>query len=218
MSRSKGYKGLFITFEGGEGAGKTSLIDQLETDLKSRGYQTIRLREPGGTWLGEKVRTILLDATHKIAPYAELALFLASRAQHLFDVILPAIEEGKIVLCDRFNDSTIAYQGVARGLGIQPVSQACHLFCQGVRPDLTLYLDLDPVIGLERASKERSKDRIEQEEIAFHQRIRSAYQELAKKEPNRIHTIDASQPREKVFHLAKKEIETCLMRSSGTPL
>jgi dTMP kinase len=202
-----GKRGIFITFEGGEGAGKTSLMDEIERDLVSNGYPVVRTREPGGTWLGDQVRAILLDRSHTtLAPYAELALFLASRAQQLQDVILPALKEGKIVLCDRFNDSTIAYQGEARRLG-PSVAESCQTFCQGIEPDLTLYLDIDPAIGLERASKSRAKDRIEEEELSFHQAIRKAYHRLAKEAPKRIHLIDASQKKETVFKEAFATIE-----------
>ena len=194
---------LFVTFEGGEGAGKTSLMDQIEKDLIAKRLPVLRVREPGGTWLGEKVRSILLDQAHAIAPLAELALFLASRAQHLFDIILPALKEGKIVLCDRYHDSTIAYQGAARGLGEEKVAAACDLFCHHRWPDLTFYLDIDPKIGLERASKVREKDRIEQEAIAFHETIRKSYLKCARADTKRICVIDASLPPEQVFTHAR---------------
>ncbi len=200
-------KGLFITFEGGEGAGKTSLIDEIERHFRSLGREIVRIREPGGTWLGEDVRQILLDPAHKLAPHAELALFLASRAQQLHDVVLPALKAKKIVLCDRYNESSIAYQGVARGLGAEAVAKACDFFCGGQKPHLTLYLDIDPEEGLARAAKTRAKDRIEQEKIAFHRKIRSAYRKLAKASRGRICQIDASQSKEQVFATACKAIE-----------
>lgn len=173
----------------------------------SHGHSVVRTREPGGTWLGEKVRHILLDPAHQLAPMAELALFLASRAQQLNEVILPALKQGKIVLCDRFNDSSVAYQGAARNLGEKQVETACNLFCQGVEPKLTIYLDIDPILGLSRAHQARAKDRIEQEEISFHQTIRAAYHTLAKRHHSRIRVIDASESKEAVFKAAIKAIE-----------
>ena len=134
---------LFITFEGGEGAGKTTLINSIVDAILAHGRRVVKVREPGGSSLGEDLRTLVLRHSEPISPYAELCLFLASRAQHIFEVIAPALKAGKIVLCDRFNDSSIAYQGSARGLGMGRVSEVCAFFSQGLTPDLTLYLDID---------------------------------------------------------------------------
>lgn len=204
--------GLFLSFEGGEGAGKTSLIDALEKELTARGLTLLRTREPGGTALGERIRSLLLDPSHSPAPYAELALFLASRAQQLHELILPALARGHIVLCDRFNDSTIAYQGAARQLGVAPVAQACRLFCQGIEPHLTFYLDIDPEVGLLRAHAARQKDRIEQETLAFHRSIRAAYRRLARERPRRIRLLDAALPPAAVFAQALAHLERRLPR------
>src|SRR5260221_14604324 len=136
-------RGLFITFEGGEGAGKTTLIEEIARQLASEGYSVLKTREPGGTKLGEHIRAILLQHTEPVSPYSELCLFLASRAQHILEVIGPALEAKKIVLCDRFNDSSIAYQGAARGLGMDKGAEFCEFISQVLQPNLTLYLDLE---------------------------------------------------------------------------
>lgn len=200
-------KGLFITFEGGEGAGKTTLINELSKKLNELGLRVIITREPGGTKLGEEVRSILLDHNEDmpICPRAELCLFLASRAQHVEEVIAPSIEEGKIVLCDRFHDSSVAYQGVARGLGKDSVFRFSSFSAKELKPNLTFYLDVDPKVGLKRGSQKH--DRIESEDISFHESIRKAYLDLAKEDPTRLHVIDALQSPKEVSKLAFMIIE-----------
>jgi dTMP kinase len=198
--------GLFVTFEGGEGAGKTTLIERIFDQLVREGRQVLKTREPGGTPLGEEIRALLLHHKDPVSPYAELSLFLASRAQHLSEVILPALKAGKVVLCDRFNDSTIAYQGVARGLGMEKVAAFCQFICMEIEPHLTLYLDIDPALGLSRTKKRHVTDRIEAEDIAFHAKIRNGYLAIHKKNPYRFHLLDAAQPPEIVFHQAIKLI------------
>ena len=189
---------MFITFEGGEGAGKTTLIIQIAKTLSSKGKSVLVTREPGGTELGEAIREMLLHHKSPISPYAELSLFLASRAQHVSNVIRPALASGKIVLCDRFNDSSIAYQGLARGLGMKETASFCHFISQ-IEPDLTLYLDLDPEEGLRRAKKTRPQDRIEAEEVSFHKKIREGYLLIHQAHPERVHLLDASQDPQTVF-------------------
>lgn len=206
-------EGLFITFEGGEGAGKTTLIEEVERKLILDGYSVLKTREPGGTKLGEHIRSILLQHTDPVSPYAELSLFLASRAQHIVEVIVPALKARKIVLCDRFNDSSVAYQGAARGLGMEKVSEFCEFISQGLKPNLTLYLDLDPEIGLKRAAKARTHDRIESETLFFHRNIREAYLAIHKREPHRFHLIDATHSPEQVFHQAMKLIREQLSKT-----
>jgi dTMP kinase len=203
-------KGLFITFEGGEGAGKTTLINSIIRKLEAMGRAVLKTREPGGSKLGEHIREVLLQHKEPISPYAELSLFLASRAQHIFEVIGPALEAGKIVLCDRFNDSSVAYQGAARGLGMEKVREFCEFISQGLQPNLTLYLDLDPELGLSRAAKVRVQDRIESETIMFHRKIRDAYIEIHRAEQKRFHLIDATLPPERVFEQAFSFIQTVL--------
>jgi len=188
---------LFITFEGGEGAGKTTLIQRIYDEFEKRGKKAMKTRAPGGTITGNLVRDILL---HKdgLCPRAELLLFLADRSQHVDEVILPALKKGIVVLCDRFNDSTMAYQGGARGFDPEWVQKLCSFATQNLQPDLTLYLDLDPQEGLKRVHH-RTKDRIEAESLSFHQKIREAYLAIAKKEPKRFHILNASQSPDDVF-------------------
>jgi dTMP kinase len=205
---------LFITFEGGEGAGKTTLIEGIFRHLTSSGYSVLKTREPGGTKMGEKIRSLLLEVQEgKVSPFAELSLFLAARAQHIDEIILPALEVGKIVLCDRFNDSSVAYQGVARNLGKEGVSQACQFISQGLHPDLTFYLDIEPSLGLSRVQRTRVQDRIEQEGLAFHAKIRKAYLDLVAENPKRMLLIDASLPKERVYQKAIGAINLLLTKA-----
>jgi dTMP kinase len=201
------HKGLFITFEGGEGAGKSTLIEGIYTTLAQEGRPVIKAREPGGTELGEHIRDLLLHKKH-MSPYAELCLFLASRAQQINEVIGPALREHKIVLCDRFNDSSVAYQGAARGLGMEPVAAFCDFISQGLVPHLTFYLDISPDIGLARAQNSRTKDRIEAEKLSFHEKIREAYHLLHRQHPHRLHLLDATQPPQQVLAQALSLIRT----------
>lgn len=198
-------KGIFITFEGGEGAGKTSLIERIKTYLLNKKLNLVFTREPGGTLFGEEIRNLLLkDRKEKVSAKAELCLFLASRAQHIQDVIIPALSKGKIVLCDRYNDSSIAYQGYARGLGIEDVINFSSYIIEKAIPDLTLYLDIDPQIGLSRVKSKY--DRIESEKISFHQKIREGFLLLAEKFPDRIKILEASKSKEEVFESAMNYI------------
>lgn len=205
-------KGVFITFEGGDGAGKTTLIDKLFEDLKKRKIPLLKTRAPGGTEIGKQIRSLLLEK-HKepLSKRAELLLFLADRAQHVDEQIIPALKAGKMVLCDRYNDSTIAYQGGARGFERTLIEELCDFACGEKQPDLTLYLDLDPKIGFERAKKAGLvQDRIESEALRFHQNIRRAFRQIAKREPKRFILLDASQSLEQVFTQAKKKIDAFL--------
>lgn len=209
-------KGLFVTFEGGEGAGKTTLIEEIARQLALEGNAVLKTREPGGTKFGEHVRTLLLQHSQDavpLSPYAELCLFLASRSQHIVEVIQPALDAGKIVLCDRFNDSSVAYQGAARGLGREQVASFCRFISHGLEPDLTLYLDIDPELGLARAKKERQQDRIESETVAFHTKIREAYHAIHKEQPRRFQLLDAAKPPKAVFEEAMKRIHPLLSTS-----
>jgi dTMP kinase len=188
--------GLFITLEGGEGAGKSSVMARIGKLLTVEGHNVVVTREPGGTPLGEAVRQLLLVSASQeaIGAQTELLLFLAARAQHLRDVIVPALAEGKIVLCDRFNDSSVAYQGYGRQLGSDRVAELCRLACGGFEPSLTFLLDVDPKIGLARATAHRERDRLEREDAAFHRRVREGFLRLARQNPERIRVIDAGQP------------------------
>lgn len=205
-------KGLFITFEGGEGAGKTTLIEEVARQLSHEGLPLLKTREPGGTPLGEQVRKMLLQG-EAMTSEAELCLFLAARAQHVAQIIGPALEQGKIVLCDRFNDSSIAYQGAARGLGMEKVDQFCQFACQGLKPDLTLYLDIAPEKGLARAKARQHHDRIESETLAFHTHIRQAYLKIHQNDPERFRLIHAEAPLAAVYEQGIKIIHAALERT-----
>lgn len=186
--------GYLISFEGGDGAGKSTLIEGLYTDLVQRGIPVFQTRAPGGTLLGEGIRSLLLDKKYSLNARSELFLFLADRADHLEKVIFPALSEGKVVLCDRFNDSTLAYQGVARGLCVETVRSLCLFATDGKIPDLTFYLDVPPAIGLQRTlHKTGEADRIEAEPLAFHEKIRQAFLQIAEEEPQRVRVLDATQ-------------------------
>ncbi len=195
------HKGRFITFEGGEGAGKSTLIAKVYEDLASRFPKVVQTKAPGGSNVGVKIRELVLHKKeYHLSPRTELLLFLADRSQHVEEVIRPALAEQSIVLCDRFNDSTVAYQGGARGFGEGLVADFCEFASGRLEPDLTIYLDIAPEIGLERVKTSRgAKDRIEEEEIAFHEKIRSSFLEIAMQEPKRIRVVDANRDREEVF-------------------
>jgi dTMP kinase len=189
--------GWFIAFEGVEGAGKTTQLDLLRRELEARGHEVVATREPGGTEVGERVRAILLDpVAADLHPRAEALLFAAARAQHVEQVIRPALERGAVVLCDRFVDSSLAYQGGARGLGRGPVEQVNRWAVAGLWPHLVVLLDLDPAAGLARAGGQR--DRIEGQELDFHQAVRDAFLALAAERPERFLVVDAAGRAEQV--------------------
>jgi dTMP kinase len=191
---------MFITLEGGEGAGKTTLLKRLATALEQAGRPLLVTHEPGATDLGKQIRQLLLHGASVPDPMAELCLFLADRAQHLSEVIRPALERGAIVLCDRFCDSTIAYQGGGRQLGIETVAHMCQLVCGATQPNLTLLLDVDPELGRTRLrQRSPTSDRLEGEALAFHKRVRSVFLDLARRESGRIHVINADQSPDQVF-------------------
>lgn len=193
--------GHFITFEGGEGAGKTSILDSLKRRLFENGYEVLATREPGGIEIAEKIRKVILDPLHtKMEERTEALLYAAARRQHLIEKVLPALAQGKIVLCDRFIDSSLAYQGYARGLGIEEVFAINQFAIQDCMPDLTLLFDIEPKKGLERitANKDRERNRLDLEGLYFHEQVYEGYQILAEKFPTRIHTINADQTMEAV--------------------
>lgn len=178
---------MFITLEGGEGVGKTTQQALLAQQLCQAGYPCLCTREPGGTALGRALREILLHGD-PLTPLAELFLYAADRAEHVQKCILPALAAGQVVVCDRFTDSTLAYQGYGRGLDLQQVRQLNHLATGGLQPHLTLWLDLPPEVGLARSGL---ADRLEQERLEFHRRVHQGFQALAAAEPQRIVRIDA---------------------------
>ena len=194
--------GLFITFEGGEGCGKSTQIAALKARLEDMGKTVVQTREPGGTALGESVRNLLQydDAGQGMSPEAELLLFAASRAQHVRELIVPAIAEGQIVLCDRFLDSTTVYQGVARAIDSKKVDTVNQFAIGDTMPGLTILIDLPPEIGLARvhARSDGQLDRMENEAIEFFQAVRQGYLDLAKSEPKRFLVLDGSQSVEKL--------------------
>lgn len=192
--------GKFITFEGGEGAGKSTQLTRLAERLRASGDGVLSLREPGGTPFGEKMRDVLKQPGSAIRPAAEALLFAACRAQLVADVIAPALAAGKVVLCDRFIDSTVAYQSGGRGLDRALIEAANRLACGAVRPDLTILLDLDPARGLGRASvrDHGQPDRFEVLGDEFHRQVRALYHALAQEEPARFFVVDAARPPEAV--------------------
>lgn len=192
-------KGKFITLEGIEGSGKSTQIVLLANYLKSLGIRMVLTREPGGTLIGDQVRKILLDpANTTLDPKAELLLYAASRAQHLKEVILPHLEDPGVVLCDRFADATLAYQGYGRKLDIDLIRMLDRIVCAGLRPDVTILLDIDAAAGVARARGRNNsrgletEARFENEAIAFHERVRQGYLALARQEPERIRIVEAS--------------------------
>jgi dTMP kinase len=197
-------RGKFITFEGLDGTGKSTQIEKLAKALRARGISVVVTREPGGTATGEHIRRVILDSsTTDLSPLAEMALMFASRAQHIQEVIQPALAEGKVVLCDRFTDSTEAYQGGGRKLGSADVRELHRILCADLRPDLTLLLDSDVASSVARARRRnlghagrngggrKNENRFEQENRAFFSRVRNAYLVLAKREPERVVVVDA---------------------------
>lgn len=195
-------RGKFVTFEGLDGSGKSTQIDKLARALRAHSIPVTVTREPGGTATGEKIREVLLHSTTSgLSPLAEMALMFASRAQHIHEVILPALAEGRVVLCDRFTDSTEAYQGAGRKLGTKPVLALHEILCAGLRPDLTILLDNEASFSVERARRrnrrhksarpEKDENRFEQESRAFFGRVRNAYLAIAAREPQRVQVINA---------------------------
>lgn len=185
---------MFITFEGGEGAGKTTVLKRVAQRLKEEGYPVLATREPGGIPIAERIRDVVLYTDNdKMDPRTEALLFAAARRQHLVEKVQPALAEGKIVLCDRFVDSSLAYQGAARGLGVDEVFQINQFAIQNHMPDVTLFFDIEPEEGLKRitTNAEREQNRLDLESLTFHRQVYQAYQTLIKKFPNRIERIDA---------------------------
>ena len=204
-------RGRFITIEGGEGAGKSSNLDFVRRYLEQRGVELVITREPGGTPLGEAIRAILLDRRNReMADDTELLLMFAARAQHLAERILPALEAGKWVLCDRFTDATYAYQGGGRGIPGERIAVLEQWVQKGLQPDLTLLLDIPVEQGLARAGARSAPDRFESERIAFFERVRAAYLERARRFPERYRVIDASRPLAQVQRSLAEVLEAWL--------
>lgn len=201
-------RGLFITFEGADGCGKTTQLRLLAEDLKSKGYDVVITREPGAKGLGEKIREILLNYDGAVSDRCESFLFLADRAQHIDMIINPAVLNGKIVLCDRHTDSSVAYQGYGRGLPVERIKMLNDLAVNGRYPDVTLVFDVDVETSMTRVGDE--KDRMESAGMEFFNRVRNGYLEIAKQEPDRVKVLDARKSIEEIHSDVKKLIEELL--------
>lgn len=216
--------GFLITFEGVEGSGKTAQIRRLEEFLRNKGWQCTVTREPGGSSVGDQIRRILLSSdTIELTPLGELFLYEAARAEHMARVIQPALRKGMIVLCDRFSDATLAYQGYARQLDLRMVEDLNRLASQGITPDLTLLLDCPVELGLRRACRRISankpllrEDRFERESLVFHQRVRNGYLQIARSDPGRIRVIDASREESEIHRIVCDIVELRLREVLGS--
>jgi dTMP kinase len=210
---TKLHRGVLVTLEGGEGSGKSSQAEALAALLRRRAYAVTVTREPDGTELGAIVKGIFRQGI-AVIPEAELFLFEAARAQHVQEVIRPALERGEVVLCDRYSDSTLAYQGYGRGLNLEHLRAVNNIATGGLLPHFTILLDIPPKTGLSRKSDERHADSIGSESLDFHRRVRQGYLDLAEQEPQRLAVVDASLPLEKVTEMAWQHLQRFLDRIS----
>lgn len=205
--------GIFITIEGPDGSGKTTIINMLAENLQKEGFEVMATREPGGIEIAEQIRQVILDRDNTaMDPRTEALLYAAARRQHLAEKVKPALEKGKIILCDRFVDSSLAYQGYARGLGIDEVYSINEFAIEDMMPQLTLYFDLAPELGLERINKNKGREvnRLDLENLEFHQKVREGYMTLADRFADRIVKIDASRDLESVYDDAETKIKALL--------
>ena len=211
-------RGLFVTFEGGEGSGKSTQIARLAARLRAAGIEPLLAREPGGTPLAEGVRALLLDPAGSLEPLAEALLMEAARADLVARMLRPALEQGRVILCDRYDDSTLAYQGAGRGLDPDVLARLNRIATGGLHPGLTLLYDIDPAHGLERRSGSgRELNRLDRESRAFHERVRARFLELARAEPARFVVLDAAAPEEALERRGWQALEARL-RAAGIPL
>ena len=200
-------KGYFITFEGPDGSGKTTVTNKLCEILKEKGFDVVHTREPGGIEIAEEIRSIILDPKNtKMDAKTEALLYAASRRQHLVERVLPSLAEGKIVICERFLDSSLAYQGYGRQLGFDEVLGINLFATDNVYPDLTIYLDVDEEVGLSRLSDRNYKDRLDQESLEFHHRVTEGYHEVLKRFKERIRIVDASKCFDEVVNDCLNEV------------
>ena len=196
----------FITFEGPEGSGKTTVIREITQRLESEGWEVVVTREPGGVKTGEDIRKILLEG-EAIDDRSEALLFAASRREHLVNKVLPALREGKVVLCDRYIDSSLAYQGYARGIGVEEVRSINEFAINGLYPDLTFYLDIRASVGIQRINdNQRTQNRLDREKLDFHEKVVEGYRQIIHNEPNRFAVINAEQSIEEVANSAYESI------------
>ncbi len=204
-------RGIFMTFEGSEGSGKSTQIALIEKYLKSKGHDLLLIREPGGVKISEAIRNLLLDVKNvEMNNECEVLLYMAARAQLVGEVIRPALASGKIVLCDRFLDSTLVYQGYGHGMDLNIIKNIGEFSTQGLVPDLTLLFDIDTEEGLSRAGQ--NKDRIEQRSLEYHRRVRAGYLQLAQEHPERFRIIRVNRSKEDIFEEVKTHIEQCLVQ------
>lgn len=204
-------QGFFITLEGNDGAGKTTIANACVERLKALGHEVVYTREPGGSRIAERIRDLLLDPGNTdMDARTEAILYAAARRQHLVDIVAPALEQGKIVLCDRFLDSSLAYQGIGRGLGIEEVERLNRFAIDDFMPDRTIFLAIDNETAMARMGRRGEKNRLDQEDDAFHQRVREGYEKLVLRDPDRIVKIDASGSIEEVTDAAMKVIESVI--------
>ncbi|MEC1262065.1 dTMP kinase [Bacillus swezeyi] len=207
--------GLFITFEGPEGAGKTTVLQAAAQELMKNGHSVLTTREPGGIDISEQIREVILNPKNTgMDPKTEALLYAAARRQHLIEKVKPALDEGKIVLCDRFIDSSLAYQGYARGLGIDEVLSINQFAIGGMMPNATIYFAIDPEEGIKRihANRAREKNRLDLEQINFHKLVQEGYQEVISRFPERFRTVDASQTIDHVIKRVNEMIEEALKK------
>ncbi len=224
MAKQHG-RGRFITVEGLDGCGKSTQLNRLAESLRALGIEVLLTREPGGTEIGEKIRAVLLDSrTQGLSPWTELALMFASRAQQIDELILPALEAGTWVLCDRFTDSSEAYQGGGRKLGSEPILELHRVLCRGLQPDLTVLMDSEVAHSVERARKRNLKqssddqpdeNRFEQENRDFFQRVHETYLAIARREPKRVFMVDARRPSEIVQREILEEVRQRLLGAAA---
>ena len=200
-------KGMLITFEGNDGAGKTTALESVAAILKEKGYPIEVSREPGGSVLAEKIRELILDVNNEMDAKTEAYLYAASRREHLVQTILPALQEGKLILCDRYLDSSLAYQGHGRKLGQKEIEQLNDFGLEGFRPDYTLFFSLDLETEKERMEMRGEMNRLDLESREFHQRVRDGFTCLCQQNPQRIHVIDASQTKEEVAQATLAQVE-----------
>jgi len=206
---------MFITFEGPEGSGKSSQLPALAKFLETLGYQVVRTREPGGTKIGDQIREVLVRMENaELHPRTEILLFLAARAQLVEELIIPSLEEGKVVLCDRYGDSTLAYQGYGHGLDMDRLRSMLQFATAGLKPDLTILLDVDVLTGLKRKKAKDEWNRLDAFELSFHERVRNGYHELAAEEPERWRIVDASESAECVQSEIRKLVLQTLENKS----
>ena len=206
---------LFITFEGGEGSGKSTQTKALYDHLSRLNIPTVLTHEPGGTTLGDKIDHWVKQGG-EISPQTELLLFAASRAQLLTELVRPSLKEGKIVICDRYSESTLSYQGYGRGLSLNIINSVNSVATEGLRPNLIILLDIDPAVGLSRKGNSK-EDRFEREELSFHQKIRNGYLEMAKLSPQRWLVIDAAQPQKEITNIIWQRVQTLPDISKKSP-